>query len=72
MFSLPQSTPALLSLTSLEPLMLSQHRLLQACAQAQSHRGAGLEAMLAQLPQAFRGPEHPSCVSVPVQCHLPA
>lgn len=55
MFSLPQSTPVLLSLTSLELLMLSQHCLLQACAQAQSHRGAGLAAVLAQVPQVFRG-----------------
>lgn len=72
MFSLPQSTPALLSLTSLELLMLSQHRLLQACAQAQSHRGAGLAAVLAQVPQVLRGSEHPGRVSVPVQCRLPA
>lgn len=50
--SLPQST---LSLTRLELLMLSQHRLLQACAQAQSHRGAGLAALLAQVSQVFRG-----------------
>lgn len=55
MFSLPQSTPVLPSLTSLELLMLSQHRLLQACAQALLHRGAGLAAVLAQAPQVSRG-----------------
>lgn len=55
MFSLPQSTPALLSLTSLELLTLSQRRLLQACARAQSHRGAGLAAALARAPQVVRG-----------------
>lgn len=38
--------PALLSRASLELLMLSQHRMLQACAWGHSHRGVGPAALL--------------------------